>query len=190
MNKQESKYFATASLMDEALLSLLEKKDYPFISVKEIAKKAGVNRTTFYLHYQSMDDLLQETTEMLGKRFLAAFADVDKSDAQTSVLTKEKYLLPYLNFVKQNKRVYKLVHEKPELFGNDYAFKRMYAKIFDNALKNFGVTQNDRPYVFAFYTQGTLAIVGEWLNNDCAEDVRHVAELIETHTLANETHDK
>ena len=58
MNKSESKYFNTALLMNEALLLLLEKKDYEFITVTEICKKAGVNRSTFYLHYLSIDDLL------------------------------------------------------------------------------------------------------------------------------------
>lgn len=51
MNKQESRYAGTASLMDEALLLLLEQKDFDRITVKELCQKAGVNRTTFYLHY-------------------------------------------------------------------------------------------------------------------------------------------
>ena len=53
MNKNESKYFYTASLMNQALLTLLEKKDIEFISITELTKKAGVNRTTFYLHYEN-----------------------------------------------------------------------------------------------------------------------------------------
>ena len=36
MNKNESKYFYTANLMNQALLLLLEKKDIEFISVTEI----------------------------------------------------------------------------------------------------------------------------------------------------------
>ena len=47
MNKSESMYYNTALLMDEALLLLLEKKEYDFITVKEICEKAGVNRSTF-----------------------------------------------------------------------------------------------------------------------------------------------
>lgn len=50
MDKNQGKYFYTASLMDEALLALLQKKDYEFITVKEVCEKAGVNRSTFYLH--------------------------------------------------------------------------------------------------------------------------------------------
>ena len=43
MNRSESKYFATAARMDEAFLELLEKKDFTYITVKEICEKAGVN---------------------------------------------------------------------------------------------------------------------------------------------------
>ena len=50
-NKHESKYFNTALLMHQALIILLETKDYNYITVKEICQKAGVNRSTFYLHY-------------------------------------------------------------------------------------------------------------------------------------------
>ena len=69
MNKSESKYFNTALLMDEALLFLLEKKDFEFISVKEICDKAGVSRSTFYLHYENMNDLLVEALSLINKRF-------------------------------------------------------------------------------------------------------------------------
>ena len=69
MEKNESKYFYTAQLMNQALISLLEKKDIEFITVTEITKKAGVNRSTFYLHYENTKDLLQECVEMINKKF-------------------------------------------------------------------------------------------------------------------------
>lgn len=41
MNKSESKYYNTACLMDEAFILLLDKKDYEYITVKEICEKRG-----------------------------------------------------------------------------------------------------------------------------------------------------
>ena len=73
MDKNQSKYFYTASLMDEALLALLQKKDYESITVKEVCEKAGVNRSTFYLHYENMDDLLGESYELICNRFLPMY---------------------------------------------------------------------------------------------------------------------
>ena len=61
MNKSESKYFNTATKMDLALISLLKKKPFEYITVSEICETAGVNRSTFYLHYETVSDLLDET---------------------------------------------------------------------------------------------------------------------------------
>ena len=69
MNKNESKYFYSAELMQKALLFLLEKKDIEFITVTEVTKKAGVNRSTFYLHYDNIYELLEETIEQLNRQF-------------------------------------------------------------------------------------------------------------------------
>ena len=65
MNKSESKYFNTAVRMDEALISLLEKKDFEYITIKEICTAANVNRSTFYLHYENTRDLLEEAVSMI-----------------------------------------------------------------------------------------------------------------------------
>ena len=73
MKKNDSKYFYTAELMNQALLQLLEKKDFEWITVTEITQKAGVNRSTFYLHYDTICELLEETIENLNKKFIGAF---------------------------------------------------------------------------------------------------------------------
>ena len=57
--------------MDEAFLTLLEKKDFAYITVKEICETAGVNRSTFYLHYETMADLLSESVSHMNEQFLA-----------------------------------------------------------------------------------------------------------------------
>ena len=49
MNKSESKYFNTALRFNKALLALLEKKEFSYITIREICQEAGVNRSTFYL---------------------------------------------------------------------------------------------------------------------------------------------
>lgn len=48
MDKKASKYFQTASKMEEAFISLLNIKDFEYITVKDICLKAKVNRSTFF----------------------------------------------------------------------------------------------------------------------------------------------
>lgn len=78
MNEFNSKYFKTALRMDEALIALLEKKDLDYITVKEICEEADVNRSTFYLHYETVGDLVDETTEMINKTFPVVFSSERK----------------------------------------------------------------------------------------------------------------
>lgn len=184
MNKQESKYQYTASLMDEAFLLLLEQKEYDTITVKEICQKAGVNRSTFYLHYETMNDLLEETVGMINDCFKASLSSVPTDDPSKVVLTSEKYLRSYLNFIKENRRAYKVIHQKDHLFDSQKTFESFYQSIFSPALTHFGVSEKDKKYVFAFYTQGTVAIIGKWLEDNCRDDIDMIIDLIMKHTMA------
>ena len=184
MSRQESKYLSTASLMDEALLFLLEQKEFDRITVKELCQKAGVNRTTFYLHYDSMNDLLEETIELINKRFERSLADIPAGDPRREVLTREKYLRPYLGFIKENMRAYRVIHQRDGLFRSQKTFESFYQSIFYPAMTHFGVTEREKKYIFAFYTQGTVAIIGKWLEDDCRDDIDMIIDLISRHTKA------
>lgn len=87
MTKSESKYFATAAKIDEAFLALLEKKDFAYITVKEICAAAGVNRSTFYLHYGTINDLLEESAGYINQQFVA-YMQHDTRNPRLSILLR------------------------------------------------------------------------------------------------------
>ncbi len=182
MNKSESKYYNTALLMDEALLLLLEKKDYDYITIKEICEKAGVNRSTFYLHYESIDDLLMETMELINNRFTLAFnnevIDPKSTNKKELFLIDDKYLIPYLNLIKEYKKIYKLIHNKPHVFNNQKAYKELYKNLFEIILDKYGVSNDEKEYVFVYFSFGVLAIIDKWIEKDCQDDVYKIANLI------------
>ena len=62
----------TASKLREALIKLLRKRDWDRIGVKELASFAGIARSTFYLHFQNKDELLDAGFSSLRKFVLAA----------------------------------------------------------------------------------------------------------------------
>ena len=185
MNNAESKYFNTACLMDEALLNLLEKKDFEYITVKEICKKAGVNRSTFYLHYENTNDLLFETIELLNKRFLESFKsnlndikNVNETPKERLIFLTLDYLVPYLTFVKENKRAFKTIHNKPQVFNAEKVFENMCENLFNPILKKFNAPKEKAPYIFEFYTKGALAIIMQWIELDCKDEIEFVANMI------------
>ena len=187
MNKSESKYFATAAKMDEAFLALLEKKDFAYITVKEICKAAGVNRSTFYLHYETVRDLLTESVDHINRQFL----DYMARDAQAFVtklrtcpmdelyLVTPEYLTPYLGYIKEHRRVFRTAMEHADVLGMDNIYAQMFRHVFTPILERFRVPEQDRAYIMAFYIQGLMAIVTEWMKGDCADSVDRVVAVIQ-----------
>lgn len=187
MNKSESKYFATAVRMDEAFLSILEKKDLAYITVKEICEKAGVNRSTFYLHYETVADLLSESVSYMNEHFLSYM----KKDSSAFViklrtcpleelyLITPEYLTPYLNYVKENRRLFHTALENAETLRLEDSYNELFRHIITPILERYGVAVNDRPYILAFYMKGLVAIISEWLKNDCADSVDYIAGVIQ-----------
>ena len=188
MNKNKSKYFYTASLMNQALLALLEKKDIDFISITEITQKAGVNRSTFYLHYDNIYELLEETLENLNKEFIASFSVKTSYEIKSSneaFLITEEYLMPYLSFCKKNKRILKLVHQKPHLFQSERAYRKMYDSIFYPAIAQFIEDKTQRIYNLEFFTQGVVGIVRKWIELDCETEIAELIKIIKDCVVYN-----
>ena len=197
MNKNESKYFNTAMLMDEALIELLGKKDYAYITVKEICNKAMVNRSTFYLHYETIDDLLSETIELINKRFYSRFEDsgevfknIKNKEKSKLILVTPKYLKHYLQFVKENSNIFKLTVNKPELFNASSTFEMMYSDYLKPILDMYNVPVFKHKYILSFYCNGMIAIIMKWLDDDCKLEIDEVIDLFSECLMIKEINEK
>ena len=185
LNKSESKYYNTACLMDEALILLLEKKEYSFITIKEICEKAGVNRSTFYLHYETIDDLLSECIEYVGNKINKKFSNkvinkqvIKDSKLEDLLLITPEYLLPYLEFLKENKAIYKIAYSQPNVFKEQYVVNHLHKNIFEPILNRFLVPKNEQKYIMSFYLSGMGALMIEWIKNDCKEDIQTIINIL------------
>ena len=185
LNKSESKYYNTACLMDEALILLLERKEYSFITVKEICEKAGVNRSTFYLHYETMDDLLSECLRYLGSKIVQKYENkvMDRKTIQSApledlLLITPEYLLPYLEFLRENKVVFKIAHSQPNVLKEQYVVNHLHKQIFEPILDRFSVPKGEQKYMMSFYLSGMSAVLMEWVKNDCREEIPTVMNIL------------
>ena len=186
MNKNESKYFNTAIRMDEALITLLEKKDFEYITIMEICETAGVNRSTFYLHYENTFDLLQETTRYILDKHFAYYSSDTKGiterfvncELEDLVFITSEYLYPYLTFIKDNQRIFKVSIKHFNSLGMDGVYGKMFEYIFNPILERFNVPEKERSYVMKFYLTGIFAIVMEWIDNNCSDDIKVVVKII------------
>lgn len=79
----------------EAFLSLMTEKPVREITVSEICERAGLNRTTFYKHYRSTEDILGEMERKWLEDLTALFEERSAFDENTiltvfRLLEKEK----------------------------------------------------------------------------------------------------
>lgn len=186
MNKNESKYFKSAEKMHTALLTLLDRKDFELISVKEICETAGVNRSTFYLHYDNVNDLLHETVEAVYKDFFGRFGaegpgalDIDEKKEDELFLVTPKYLMPYLDFVEENRKLFYLMYEKNEMMGAEKTYETWFKTIFGPILTRFGVPQKEQPLIMVFYLKGIIGVVTEWVRGECTESKDEIISVIQ-----------
>ena len=185
MNKNESKYFNTAKKMNDALITLLETKEFEYISIKEICHIANVNRSTFYLHYSNMNDLLEETIKSLNLSFNSHFGSkenestiISKDNLEDLLLINDENLIPYLNFIKENKNIYKVLKNHPQLFNANKTYDQMFRKLFVPIMNRFGLDEKWHKYLMDFYISGLTSIVLDWVYDDCKIPVQEVSDFI------------
>ncbi|MCD7735106.1 MAG: TetR/AcrR family transcriptional regulator [Clostridiales bacterium] len=188
ITRSESKYFNTARRMDEAFLELMEQKDFEYITVKEICERAGVSRSTFYLHYETVGDLLNECVEQMNQQFLAYF-DETAAEFRQSIRTAPleqlflitpEYLTPYLTYISEHRAVFRVVLKSPQALHTDRTYTALFSDILNEILARHAVPEADRGYMLTFYINGIMGIVRRWLLSDCAESVEHIASVIMT----------
>ena len=186
MNRFETKYSNSARAMDEALIYLLNDKDYDYITIKEIYKKAGVNRSTFYLHYENIDDLLKESVDWMINDFFSYFDNIKANlprDMKTKTtnelfLISKTYLIPYLTYIKEHKKVMTAIIMRPEILNIDLNYTKLYKPILAPILDKFNVDIEDRNYIVKFYIEGIMAIVQLWIKCNFKESIDHICNLI------------
>lgn len=186
MNKSEAKYYNTACLMDEALISLLQRKEYAFITVKEICEKAGVNRSTFYLHYESIDDLLSECIDYLNRKLSLMYAEdvifdkakIESYSVDELLLITPQHLIPYLEFVRENRATFVAAVSQPTVFKVGEISKSLYQDIFSPIMERYGIKESERAYRTNFYLNGVWAIIQTWIKNGCKENPEELVKII------------
>lgn len=186
MNRSESKFKNTASKMNRALFNLLERKQFSEISTMDVCAEAGVNRSTFYAHYDNTYDLLQEAFQGVVSNFFAESFDTPPDMGRLQSLGKDdlnfitpKYLVPYLEYIKKHRRLFKIYAENAHVFDvnrlDDYIIDNLFVPI----LEKYGVTDKKLVhYMQKYFLKGIDAIVNEWVRHDCEDDVLFVCEII------------
>ncbi|HEX9330365.1 MAG TPA: TetR/AcrR family transcriptional regulator [Anaerolineales bacterium] len=69
MAKTDRRVERTRELLQKALIELIAERGYDAITIQDIVDRANVGRTTFYLHYNSKDELFMSCHEAIVREF-------------------------------------------------------------------------------------------------------------------------
>ena len=134
------------------------------ITVSDLIKATGLNRSTFYANYLDIYDLADKTRQMLEKDFPALFADYDYMNARDGA---EKMFA----HIKENQLFYKTY------FKLCYDEKFLISTYDPKRAEKEQITQNIR-YHIEFFRNGLNAIIKLWLAGGCKESPQEMAEIL------------
>jgi AcrR family transcriptional regulator len=69
MTKTDRRVQRTRELLQKALIELISERAYDAITIQDIVDRANLGRTTFYLHYNSKDELFVSCHEAIVSQF-------------------------------------------------------------------------------------------------------------------------
>lgn len=77
----------------DALIGLMHEKPYHKITVKEIAQRAGVDRSTFYRNFDTKEDVLNQYINQLAEEYIQRLQLIDR-------LSMDKVINVFINLCK------------------------------------------------------------------------------------------
>jgi len=163
----------TQSLIKNALVELMQEHHISKISVRALCEKAGINRSTFYLHYSDTYDLLaQVEQEVLDKlnRYLNHKSISDTKPLSTQVLSN------FLDYVKENVDLFKALLSE----NCDFAFQKDLMELAQvlSSQPNQTLDTNTIEYVKVFCLPGAISVLQKWLQDGMQESTEQISEFI------------
>lgn len=159
----------TKELLENALLDLMEEKEYNKITVQEIAKRSTLNRATFYLHYYDKEELLQtyldDALEVLEE-------SVRIPDAEFKYLSNEPHPVFIRMFEQMMKhgRFYKIMladNKIPSFSSQVIKIIERFVRSASEYLEKDGNEKNvPNEIAVAYISSAYLGVIIWWLKND------------------------
>lgn len=168
----------TRDLLKRALLHLIDEKGYDAITIQDITERANLGRTTFYLHYQSKDDLLLDHhAELLD------IMDIERwSREELLSETEASGLIRFLERVASNKGIYTAIITAKDA---DLIQRGMQAQMVENLSESLSLALPNQESrlplaILCNYVVGAqLALIKWWMTTRNDYSATHIAHMIQ-----------
>ncbi len=175
MNKKgNQRAVQTENKIKWTFLNLLKEMDISRISVSEICARAQIHRTTFYVHYKDVADLMEHLVGEMYEQILFFFTDGEEG-------------LKSGGFC----RLFELVREHREFFATYLETVGDLTLTYDNLpeplqdkiekiVPAMGYTSREElMYHQTFFCEGLSAVIRRWVKRGCVESPEEMEHIIE-----------
>lgn len=170
--KEDLRVIRTKEAIRKTFEDMLCEMDYDRITIKELSERARINRKTFYLHYNSLDDLLRELQNEMARDFIKRTQGLSRPHDMDKI-TREFFLT-----CEEGGRLY----ERLTCSGSFHYISRRITNDIMN--ETWGAdsrkTQAD-PYIqnsiMTFVSQSTIEIYKQWVTDGRKIPLEDIIEL-------------
>lgn len=146
----------TNKALRDAFREISKTNSYHDVTVKKLTEKAGINRKTFYLHYDSIDDFLNTFVEELSEQLLDIITaqPFDRYRLETGEMFD-----PLFDFFDQSREFFTFI-----LMSDEYSFlsrkvENRVARGFTDAIESaFGISRTDAYISASFMIRNTVML--------------------------------
>ena len=174
MNRKKNKqYLETDQRIQECLLELANENVVPTIS--EICRRCSINRTTFYLHYVDIVELLGKIQEQIFHQFMES---TEMSEQKVTFMSYQSYLL-FTRHVFSNQSFYRLFFRLNTEFPLKPRFEPMWSNIIRPYFLEHGIhDENVMLLRFVAYQSGFTISLRKWVEQGCKVSCEEMATIL------------
>lgn len=153
--------------MESAFVRLLQTRELEAITVTDICREAGVNRTTFYANYQDIFALAEAIREGLMQDVLELYREESARNYDTAFLTLFQH-------VQENQLFYKTYFNLTREDNFSYMGFNLQGAV--DYHENLHIPHLE--YHIIFFQSGFNAILKKWLYGGCKESPEEMASIL------------
>lgn len=163
----------TKRAMSAALKNLLKEKKLNKITVQDIADECGINRQTFYYHFQDIYDLVEWT----------CIEDTEKVLKENRTYDKwQEGFLSVFDLAKKDKTFIDNIYRSVSLeMLEQYLYRLVYPllkNVVDEKANGQTVREENKKYIADFYKYAFVGVLLEWIRNDMAESPGQIVDRV------------
>ncbi|HJA69117.1 MAG TPA: TetR/AcrR family transcriptional regulator [Firmicutes bacterium] len=157
---EDLRVIKTREAIHSAFKQMICDMDYDEITIKELTQRAQINRKTFYLHYGSLDDLLEELQQEIAENFISrkvSYASMNDIRGLIRLFFEHAANMPLLHERLMCSGSYRPIWEKINKRIMDYRRETNRGA--------FGMNQYEENLVFAYYGANSTILYRQWVED-------------------------